>query len=134
MVDTRGEGIFCARVIGFKPTPAKLKKRTGLNGFHGTGKALGFSLANLQNRGTLYIEPATEVYEGMVIGNTAKGNDWHVNPIKGKQLTNMRSSNADKAIQLTAPIKLTLERGMGVMETTNIWKSLPKISVCGKNI
>jgi GTP-binding protein len=80
-----------------------------------SGKALGFSLANLQNRGSLYIDPTTEVYEGMVIGNTAKGNDMAVNPIKGKQLTNMRSSGADDAIHLTPPLKLTIERGLEIM-------------------
>ena len=80
-----------------------------------TGKALGFSLFNLQNRGSLYISANTEVYEGMVIGNTSKGNDLTVNPTKGKQLTNMRSSGADEAIILTPPIKLTLETGMSIM-------------------
>ena len=79
------------------------------------GKALGFSLYNLQDRGTLYIGAATEVYEGMVIGNTAKGYDLAVNPTKGKQLTNMRASGSDEAIRLTPPLELTLERGMSVM-------------------
>jgi GTP-binding protein len=80
-----------------------------------SGKALGFSLANLQNRGSLYIEPTMEVYEGMVIGNASKGNDLAVNPIKGKQLSNMRSSGADEAIHLTPPLKITIERGLEIM-------------------
>ena len=62
----------------------------------------------------------------MVIGNVAKGNDLSVNPIKGKQLTNMRASGADEAIQLTAPIKLTLERGMGVMRNDEYLEITPK--------
>jgi len=77
-----------------------------------SGKALGFSLFNLQERGDLYIGPNVEVYEGMVIGNTAKGFDMAVNPIKGKQLTNMRSSGADDAITLTPPAILTIETGL----------------------
>ena len=80
-----------------------------------TGKALGYSLWNLQERGALYIGPNTEVYEGMVIGNVAKGNDMAVNPTKGKQLTNMRASGSDDAIILTPFLPVTLERGMEIM-------------------
>ena len=80
-----------------------------------SGKALGFSLYNLQDRGVLYINPAIEVYEGMVIGNTSKGEEMMVNPTKGKQLTNMRSSGADEAINLIPPFELTIERGLEVM-------------------
>ena len=91
-----------------------------------TGKALGFSLFNLQNRGTLYIEANTEVYEGMVIGNTAKGEDMAVNPIKGKQLTNMRAAGSDEAIRLTPPLDLTLERGMDLMNDDEYLEITPK--------
>jgi GTP-binding protein len=80
-----------------------------------SGKALGFSLANLQERGTLYIGAATEVYEGMVIGNVTKGNEMAVNPIKGKQMSNMRSSGADAAIHLIPPMNISIERGLEVM-------------------
>ena len=80
-----------------------------------TGKVLGFSLYNLQDRGTLYIGPNIDVYEGMVVGNVAKGNDMVVNPTKGKQLTNVRASGSDEAIRLTPPTELSLERGMGIM-------------------
>ncbi|MFW0862477.1 MAG: translational GTPase TypA [Candidatus Komeilibacteria bacterium] len=116
VVDTRGEGILYTRVLGFKPYVGEIKK-TGVGSMisMATGKALGFSLYNLQNRGVLYIGANTEVYEGMVIGNTAKGDDMTVNPIKGKQLSNMRSSGADEAINLTPPMILTLEKGMSIM-------------------
>ncbi|MCD4706018.1 translational GTPase TypA [bacterium] len=116
VVDTRGEGIIYTRVIGFKPYVGEIKKHdVGSMISMATGKALGFSLFNLQNRGTLYIKANTEVYEGMVIGNVAKGNDLAVNPIKGKQLSNMRSSGADEAIRLTPPLEITLEQGMSIM-------------------
>ncbi|MDD5489868.1 MAG: translational GTPase TypA [Candidatus Moranbacteria bacterium] len=116
MVDTRGEGIFSSRFLEFRPFTGEITKRdTGSMVSMATGKALGFSLANLQNRGSLYIEPTTEVYEGMVIGNVSKGHDMAVNPIKGKQLTNMRASGADEAINLTPPLKLTIERGLEIM-------------------
>lgn len=116
MIDTRGEGILCSRVIGFRPYAGEIRTtETGSMVSMATGKALGFSLDNLQNRGTLFIGPGTEVYEGMVIGNTSKGQDMTVNPTKGKQMSNMRSSGADEAIQLTPPIKVTLERGLEIM-------------------
>jgi len=127
VVDTRGEGILYTQVIGFKPYAGKID-RTELGSMisMATGKALGFSLYNLQSRGTLYIGATTEVYEGMVIGNTAKGEDMSVNPIKGKQLSNMRSSGADEAIRLTPPMDLTLERGMSVMNDDEYLEITPK--------
>ena len=116
VVDTSDEGIIYSRVIGFKPYVGDIKKNeVGSMVSMATGKALGFSLFNLQNRGTLYIKAGTQVYEGMVIGNTAKGHDLNVNPTKGKQLSNMRASGSDEAITLTPPTRLTLERGMGIM-------------------
>ena len=91
-----------------------------------TGKALGFSLFNLQDRGNLYIGANTEVYEGMVIGDVSKGADLAVNPIKGKQLTNMRASGADEAIRLTPPLEMTLERGMSVMSEDEYLEITPQ--------
>ncbi|MDD4358769.1 MAG: translational GTPase TypA [Candidatus Pacebacteria bacterium] len=116
IVNTKGEGIIYSRVIGFKPYVGKIEKsKVGSMVSMATGKALGFSLWNLQERGALYIHPAIQVYEGMVIGNVSKGMDLTVNPIKGKELTNMRASGSDEAIILTPPIELTLERGMSIM-------------------
>ena len=116
MVDTKGEGILCSRVIGFKPYAGEIKKKeTGSMISMMSGKALAFALWNLQDRGTLYIEPSTEVYEGMVIGNTTKGEEMEVNPTKGKQLTNMRQTCSDEGIYLTPPLKLSIERGLEIM-------------------
>jgi len=114
-------------VIDFKPHAGNIKKRTtGSMISMATGKALGFSLDNLQTRGQLYIGPTVEVYEGMVIGNVTKGDDMAVNPIKGKQLTNMRSSGADDAIALTPPIELTIENGMEIMNDDEYLEITPK--------
>jgi GTP-binding protein len=116
IMDTKGEGIMSSQGIGFKPYVGEIVKRqVGSMISMATGKALGYSLANLQDRGTLYIGPNTEVYEGMVIGNTAKGEDLLVNPLKGKQLTNMRASGTDDALNLTPPQIVTLERGLEIM-------------------
>jgi len=116
VVDTKGEGIFSSRVIGFRPYAGEIKKReVGSMVSMVSGKALGFSLANLQDRGTLYIGPAIEVYEGMVVGNTSKGLDMAVNPTKGKQLSNMRSSGADEALQLIPHHEIGIEVGLEIM-------------------
>ncbi len=116
MIDTKGEGILSSRVVGFRPFAGDIRKRpVGSMISMAGGKALGFSLYNLQDRGTLYIGPATEVYQGMVIGNTAKGEEMSVNPTKGKQLSNMRASGSDEAIVLTPPYALTIERGLEIM-------------------
>jgi GTP-binding protein len=127
VVDTRGEGIICTHNIGFKPFVGEIEK-TELGSMISmmSGKALGFSLFNLQERGALFIGANTEVYEGMIIGNVAKGNDLAVNPIKGKQLTNMRASGSDEAIRLTPPLEITLERGLGLMKDDEYLEITPK--------
>jgi len=116
-IDTRGEGIMCSRFIGFRPYAGEIKKRdTGSMASMASGYAVAFSLDNLQQRGTLYVEPNTEVYEGMVIGNTMKGDEMVANPTKGKQLTNVRmGGQADEKIVLAPALKITLERGLEIM-------------------
>ncbi|OGG49678.1 GTP-binding protein TypA [Candidatus Kaiserbacteria bacterium RIFCSPHIGHO2_01_FULL_54_36] len=116
VLDTSGEGILSSRFVGFKPHVGEIRrKNVGSMISMASGKALGFSLWNLQERGVIYIGPAVDVYEGQVIGNTSKGEEMTVNPTKGKQLTNMRSSGADEAINLIPPFTLTIERGLEVM-------------------
>jgi GTP-binding protein len=90
-----------------------------------SGKALGFSLWNLQERGVLYIGPGTEVYEGMVIGNTSKGEEMAVNPTKGKQLTNVRASGSDEALDLTPHQPLTIENGLEIMADDELLEVTP---------
>jgi GTP-binding protein len=77
-----------------------------------TGKVLGFSLFNLQERGKMFVEPNVEVYEGMIVGLHNRENDLAVNPIKGKQLTNVRASGTDENIVLSPSVKHTLEQAM----------------------
>ncbi len=116
VIDTKGEGILSSRFIGFKPYAGEIKKRqVGSMISMATGKALGYSLWNLQDRGQLYIKPAMEVYEGMVIGNTAKGEEMVANPTKGKNQSNVRASGTDEAITLVPIFDLTIERGMEIM-------------------
>lgn len=127
IVDTRGEGILSSRVIGFREYVGEIKRReVGSMISNGTGKALGFALFNLQERGTLYIGANAEVYEGQVIGNVSRGDEMTVNPLKGKQLTNMRASGSDEAIQLTPPWELSIERGLEIINEDEYLEVTPK--------
>jgi GTP-binding protein len=116
VIDTRGEGILASRFIDFKEYAGDIEKHgTGSMTSMTAGKALAFALWNLQERGRLFIVPTDEIYEGMVIGDVSKGEDMEVNPCKGKQLTNMRSSGNDEHIMLTPAWKLDIERGLETM-------------------
>ncbi|MEX2341253.1 MAG: translational GTPase TypA [Candidatus Paceibacterota bacterium] len=127
IIDTRGEGILASQFVGFKPYAGEIKKRqVGSMISMATGKALGFSLWNLQDRGQLYIGPAAEVYEGMVIGNTSKGEEMTVNPTKGKQLSNVRASGSDEAIDLIPHRPLSIELGLEIMSDDEYLEVTPK--------
>ncbi len=127
IVDTKGEGILTTLVIGFRPYAGEIQKtERGSMIAMATGKALGFSIANMQERGTLYISQNQEVYEGMVVGNTAKGEDMVVNPTKGKQLTNMRASGSDGTVKLTPPMEITLEKALGMMRSDEYIEVTPE--------
>jgi len=127
IIDTKGEGIMSSRVTGFKKYADEIKRRDyGAMVSMVSGKAVAFALANLQDRGIMYIEHGTEVYEGMVIGNVLKGDDMSVNPTKGKQLTNMRASGTDEAIYLNPSFILSIERGLEVMNADEYLEITPK--------
>ncbi len=127
VVDTKGEGIMASRVLGFKPYAGPIERRAvGSMVSMITGKALGYALANLQERGELYIGPNVEVYEGMVIGNSSKGDEMPVNPTKGKQLTNMRASGSDDALNLTPPHPVGIENGLEIMTEDEYLEVTPK--------
>ena len=127
IIATKGEGILCSQFIEFRHFVGEIEKQAvGSMASMATGKALGFALWNLQERGVLYIGAGAEVYEGMVIGNTAKGNDMAVNPTKGKQLSNMRASGSDEAITLVPPFNLSLERGLEIMKEDEYLEVTPQ--------
>jgi GTP-binding protein len=127
VVDTRGEGILASHMVGFRPYAGEIRKRVaGSMVSMASGKALGYSLWGLQDRGQLYIGPGVEVYEGMVIGNTSKGEEMMVNPTKGKNLTNVRSSGNDDAIDLVVPLTLSIERGLELMTDDEYLEITPK--------
>jgi GTP-binding protein len=126
MTDTRGEGTLSHQFARYTPFKGDIEKRaTGslISGF--TGKTLAYSLEGLEERGPLFIGPAVDVYEGMVIGMSMKEN-MTVNPIKGKRLSNMRSRGADMAIKLTPPIEMTLEKALEYIDEDELVEVTPK--------
>jgi GTP-binding protein len=110
VIETKGEGIMYSSFDHYEEYKGPIEKRDVGSMISGVGgAAMAFSLFNLQERGPILIEPTTEVYEGMIIGEHLKGSDLVVNPTKNKQLTNMRASGTDEAIRLTPIRKMTLE-------------------------
>ncbi|MEA5445572.1 translational GTPase TypA [Gammaproteobacteria bacterium AB-CW1] len=101
-------------------------RRNGALISNGQGKAVGFALFNLQERGKLFVSPGDPVYEGQVIGIHTRDNDLTVNPQKAKQLTNVRASGKDDAIQLTPPIKLTLEQALEFINDDELIEVTPE--------
>ncbi len=127
IIDTKGEGILSSRFLEFRPYAGEMDHRQAAAMISmAPGKVLAFSLDNLQQRGTLYVEPADEVYEGQVIGTATKGEDLYVNPTKGKQLTNMRASGSDDSIYLAPAWKLSIERAMEIMSEDEYIEITPK--------
>jgi GTP-binding protein len=113
IIETRGEGILTHSFLAYEPYKGTLPGRTrGSMISMVTGEAVAFALWNLQERGSLFILPQTKVYEGMIIGESAKPDDMTVNPIKEKKLTNMRASGSDEAILLTPVQPMTLEQAL----------------------
>jgi GTP-binding protein len=127
VVSTKGEGILASRFIAFRPHVGEISRHdfgsmiSMLN-----GKAVAFALWNLEERGTRYIEPGDDVYEGMIIGSVTKGDDLDVNPMKAKELSNMRSKGSDEAIMLKASWPLSIERGLEIMKSDEYLEITPK--------
>ena len=123
---TKGEGVMVRSFSEYKPyVGAIARRKNGVLVSMENGKALGYSLWNLEDRGTLIIEPATEVYVGMIIGIHNRDNDLDVNPCKNKNLTNTRASGSDEAINLTRPKKFTLEEALEFIEDDELVEVTP---------
>ena len=93
---------------------------------NGAGKALGYALFNLQERGRMMVGPGDEVYEGMIVGIHARANDLVVNPLKAKQLTNIRAAGSDENILLTPPVRLSLEQALEFIDDDELVEVTPK--------
>jgi GTP-binding protein len=101
------------------------KRNNGVLISNGTGKALAYALFNLQERGRMIIEPGVDVYQGQVIGIHSRSNDLTVNPLKAKQLTNIRTVLKDDAVQLASPLKMSLEQALEFIEDDELVEVTP---------
>jgi len=124
---TQGTGLIYSVFDHYGPMkPGDYGQRNnGVMISNGQGKALGYALFNLQERGRLFIGANTEVYEGMIIGIHSRDNDLVVNPLKGKQLTNIRAAGSDENIQLTPPIRLSLEQALEFIDDDELVEVTP---------
>lgn len=127
MTQTNGQGLFNFMSAGYEEHKGDIQRR--LNGAlvsDRAGESNSYGLVDLQERGILFIGHATQVYEGMIIGENAKENDLNVNPCKAKQLTNFRTVNKDDAIVLTPPKPMTIERGLEWIGEDELIEVTPK--------
>ncbi len=126
LTDTKGEGVMNHSFLEFRPLSGSVEHRSnGALVSMENGVALAYSLFNLQDRGVLFCDPQTKVYVGMIIGEHSRPNDLDVNPIKGKNLTNVRASGSDDAIKLVPPRKLSLERALEWIEEDELVEVTP---------
>jgi GTP-binding protein len=126
LTDTRGEGVLHHRFSGYAPWAGEIETRErGVMVSMAEGVSVAFALYNLQERGKLFIGPVTDVYEGMIVGEVARSGDLEVNVMKGKKLTNMRSSGADDAIQLEPPRQITLENALEIIADDELVEVTP---------
>lgn len=113
ITETKGEGIMVRSFSSYKPYAGNIQNRkNGVLVSIETGKSLGYSLFNLQDRGQLIIGPATDVYIGMIVGINNRDNDLNVNPCKNKEMSNTRSKSSDEAIALVPPRTFSLEEAL----------------------
>src|SRR6266853_3413722 len=127
LTDTRGSGVMSRLFHGYAPYKGTIEgRRTGVLISTADGAAVAYALWNLEDRGPMFVTPGTQVYEGMVVGQHTRDNDLEVNPIKGKQLTNIRTTAKDEAVRLTPPILMTLEQAIAYIADDELVEVTPK--------
>jgi GTP-binding protein len=127
LTGTQGTGLIYSVFSHYGPMkPGEYGQRNnGVLISNGTGKALGYALFNLQERGRLFIGHGDEVYEGSIVGIHSRGNDLVVNPLKAKQLTNIRAAGSDENILLTPPIRMSLEQALEFIDDDELVEVTP---------
>jgi len=127
LTDTRGTGVINRMFHGYEPHKGPIQGRTnGVLISTGDGEAVAYALWYLEERGKLFIVPGTKVYQGMIIGQNAKDNDLEVNPLKAKQLTNIRTTSKDEAVRLTPIVPMTLEQAIAYIEDDELVEVTPQ--------
>ena len=127
LTDTRGTGIINRIFHSYAPHKGQINKaKKGVLTSNGKGAAVSYAIFNLQDRGTMFINPQDMVYEGMIVGEHNRDNDLDINVLKGKQLTNVRASGTDKAILLTPPRIMSLEQMITYVSNDELVEVTPK--------
>jgi GTP-binding protein len=127
LTDTRGTGVMSRLFHGYAPYKGAIEgRRNGVLISTSDGFAVAYALWNLEDRGPMFVDPGTQVYEGMIVGAHTRGNDLDVNPIKGKQLTNIRTTAKDEAVRLTAPQLMSLEQAIAYIADDELVEVTPK--------
>ena len=127
MTLTRGTGVMAHVFDEYGPMKADMPgRRNGVLISQDQGEAVAYALWKLENRGRMFVAPGDKLYEGIIIGIHSRDNDLVVNPIKGKQLTNVRSSGTDEAVRLTPPVKLTLESAVEFIDDDELVEITPQ--------
>jgi GTP-binding protein len=125
--DTRGTGIMNRLFLAYQPYKGAIATRhTGVLISTDQGEAVAYAMWNLEDRGSMMIEPGAKVYEGMIIGEHNRGNDLDVNVLKGKKLSNVRAAGKDENVNLTPPIKMTLEKAISYINDDELVEVTPK--------
>ncbi len=127
LTDTRGTGVMNRSYLEHAPHKGAIEgRRNGVLISNGDGTAVPYALWNLEERGVIFISPGEAVYEGMIIGENAKSDDLDVNPLKAKQLTNIRAAGKDEAVKLTPPKRLSLEQAIAYIGDDELVEVTPK--------
>ena len=127
LTDTRGTAIMNRLFHGYAPHKREIEgRRNGVLIANETGDAVAYALWNLEDRGPMMIEPGWKVYPGMIVGEHTRGNDLVVNVLKGKKLTNIRTTSKDEAVRLTPPIRMSLEKALAYIGDDELVEVTPK--------
>ena len=127
LTDTRGTGVINRMFHGYAPYKGPVAGRTnGVLVSTGDGEAVAYALWYLEERGKLFVVPGTKVYRGMIVGQHAKDNDLNVNPLRAKQLTNIRTTSKDEAVRLTPIVPMTLEQAIAYIEEDELVEVTPQ--------
>ena len=127
LADTRGTGVMSRLFHGYAPFKGPIEgRRNGVLVSNANGAAIAYALWNLEERGPMFVDPGTQVYQGMIIGAHSRGNDLDVNPLKGKQLTNIRTTAKDEAVRLTPPQLMTLEQAIAYLADDELVEVTPQ--------
>jgi len=127
MTDSRGTAVMNRLFHAYGPHVGEIPSRhTGVLLANADGEAVAYALYNLQDRGPMFIDPGTRVYQGMIVGEHTRGNDLELNVLKGKKLTNIRAAGKDDNILLTPPIRMTLEKALAYIQDDELVEVTPK--------